>query len=133
MRRFLTTKTAWILCALLALNAFLLAAGPGFALVRPVANYVFGPKVVRAEVVVKEGSQLIALRVDRGRVRSVSDTSLTMVQADNSAVTIPLSPATRVILPGGRGAPVSVLRRGTRVETERVGDGPATVVRANRK
>ena len=133
MRRIFTVKAVWVLCVLVALNGFLLAAGSSFALPRPIANYVFGPKVVRAEVVVREPNGLVAIRVDRGRIRAVSDASLTLLEADNSLVTIPLAPTTRVTLAGGRPVAASALRRGMRAETERIGDGPATIVRVNRR
>lgn len=133
VRRVFTVKAVWVLCALVALNGFLLAAGVGYALPRPLADYVFGPRVVRAEVVVREPTGLVVKRIDRGRIRSVSDASLTLLEADNSLVTIPLAPTTRVLLGNGRQIPISALRRGMRAETERIGDGPATVVRAARR
>ena len=51
-------KGLWIIAALLAVNATLLVAQPGLALPGSLGNYFFGPKLVRAEVLVKDGGVL---------------------------------------------------------------------------
>src|ERR671915_585672 len=86
---------------LVALGAALLAAGPATALSRALANQLFGPQLVRAEVILKDATGVHAYRVDRGRVRS-----------------------------NGRPVALTRLRRNLWVETIREGDAPARAVRA---
>ena len=52
------------------MNATLRVAQPGLALPGSLANYFFGPKLVRAEVLVKDGGVLHDYRVDRGTIRN---------------------------------------------------------------
>lgn len=122
----------WTVAALLALNAALLAEGAGLALPGSLGNYFFGPKLVRAEVLVKDGGVLHDYRIDRGVIRAKSAGTLSVLERDGSLVPIPVAPAAAITI-GGRPAAFSALRRGMVVTVIRDGDAPATEVRASRK
>jgi hypothetical protein len=112
-------------CYLLALCAALLVE-PALALPRSLASDVFGPNMVRAEVIVLEGGSVRDLRVDRGRITTARPGWLRLVERDGTVVDVALGPSTRVTVngrPGGFGE----LRRGN-VTTVREGEGPALYV-----
>jgi hypothetical protein len=94
-------------------------------------NSLLGPKLVRAEVLVKEAGKLHDYRIDRGRIRVAAPGSLTLLERDATLVTIPASPTARVLV---NGAPSSwsTLRRGMTATTIRDGSAPADEVRATR-
>jgi hypothetical protein len=122
-------KALWIVAALLALNAVLFAAQPGLALPGSLADYFFGSKLVRAEVIVKDGAGLHDYRLDRGRIRAVSAGSLTLVERDGTVVVVPVAADGDIRL-NGRAVPLSVLRRGMTAVTVRDAGAPASTVRA---
>jgi hypothetical protein len=126
-----TTVLVLAFCALLATNAALLASGSTRALPGALANYFFGPNMLRSVVVVKDRGGIHEWRLDRGRIRALTPTSLTLLERDGTLVTVPIAPTTRVTL-NGRPAPVTALRRGMRALTARDGDLPAEVVQAAR-
>ena len=121
----------WAFAALLALNVVLFVAQPGLALPGSLGNYFFGPKLVRAEVLVKDGGVLHDYRVDRGVIRGKSDGALAVLERDGSVVTIPVAPTASITI-GGIPAAFSALRRGMVATVIRDGDAPATEVRATR-
>ena len=127
------SRAAWVVAALLAVNAVLLAAQPGFALSsslpRSLGSYLFGPKLVRAEVLVKEDGALHDYRIDRGVIRDKSPGSLTLRERDASVVTIAVAPNASISL-NGRSTSFSALRRGMVATVIRDGDSPAGEVRA---
>ena len=122
----------WAVVALLALNAVLLAEGAGLALPGSLGAYFFGPKLVRAEVLIKDGGVLHDYRVDRGTIRAKSNGSLSVLERDGSLVMIPVASAAAVTI-DGRPAAFSALRRRMVVTVIRDGDAPATEVRASLK
>ena len=122
----------WAFALLLALNAVLLVAQPGLALPGSLGNYFFGPKLVRAEVLVQDGGVLHDYRVDRGVIRAKANGTLSVLERDGSLVPIPVA-ATAAITIGGRPAAFGELRRGMLVTVIRDGDAPANEVRASRK
>lgn len=122
----------WAFAALLALNAILFVAQPGLALPGSLGAYFFGPKLVRAEVLVKDGGVLHDYRVDRGTIRAKSPGTLSVLERDGSLVPIPVAPAASITLEG-RPAAFADLRRGMVVTVIRDGDAPATEVRATRR
>jgi len=121
----------WTVAALLALNAVLLAEGAGLALPGSLGGYFFGPKLVRAEVLIKDGGVLHDYRVDRGVIRAKPDGALSVLERDGSVVTIPVAPSAAITI-GGIPASFSALRRGMVATVIRDGDAPATEVRATR-
>jgi hypothetical protein len=98
------------------------AAGPG-----SLGAYFFGPKLVRAEVVLSERGVLHDYRVDRGRIRATSPGSITLLERDGTLVVVPVAAGADVRL-RGRSVPLQRLRRGQVATTIRDGDAPATTV-----
>ena len=129
------SKALWAVAALLAVNAVLIAAQAGLALPGTLpgslGTFFFGPKLVRAEVVVKEADGLHDYRVDRGVIRDRAGGSLTLRERDGTVVTIAVSPGVSVTL-GGRPTSFASLRRGMSVTVVRDGDAPATEIRAGK-
>ena len=125
-------KGLGIVVALLAVNATLLLAQPGLALPGSLGNYFFGPKLVRAEVLVKDGGVLHDYRIDRGVIRAKADGTLTLLERDGTLVPIPVAPTAAITI-GGRPAAYAALRRGMVATVIRDGDAPANEVRATRK
>ena len=125
-------KGLWIVAALLAVNATLLVAQPGLALPGSLGNYFFGPKLVRAEVLVKDGGALHDYRVDRGTIRNKAGGTLTLLERDGSLVPIAVAPTASITL-NGRPIAYSDLRRGMVATVIRDGDAPASEVRATRR
>jgi hypothetical protein len=126
------SKGFWIAAALLAVNATLFVAQPGLALPGSLGNYFFGPKLVRAEVLVKDGGVLHDYRVDRGSIRSKAGGTLTLLERDGSLVPVQVAAGAAIAI-GGRPAAYSDLRRGMVATVIRDGDAPANEVRATRK
>jgi hypothetical protein len=130
MRR--STKAIWALVAMLAVNAVLLVAQPGFAAPWSLADFFYGSRMVRAEVIVMDGTGVRDYRLDRGKVRAVSGGSLTLLERDGTAIVVPVAGGADIQL-GGRSVPLAQIRRGMSVLAVREGDGPASIIRATRK
>ncbi len=82
----------------MALNLALWFAAPGLALRQAVIDQLFGPKMVRLEVLEKttvDGST--DWHIDRGVIVSVNSSQLVLREADGRMQTIPLSTSTKVI------------------------------------
>ena len=126
------TKATWALVAVLAVNAFLLATQPASALPWSLAEYFFGTRMVRAEVITKDATGTYDYRLDRGKIRSVSGSSLTLREADGTNVVVPVAAGADIQL-AGKPVPLASLRRGMSAMTAREGDGPATIIRATKK
>jgi hypothetical protein len=124
-------RPLWLAAAAAVVGALALvqsgAAGP-----RSLGAYFFGPKLVRAEVVLKDGAGLHDYRVDRGRIRAVGAGSLTLLERDGTVVTVPVAAGADVRL-GGRAVKLARLRRGFVATTIRDGDAPAKTVDAVRR
>lgn len=114
---------------LTAVGTALIAAGPATGLSRALANRLFGPQLVRAEVILKDATGVHAYRVDRGRVRTVSGNTLTLMERDGAVVAVPVA-ADADVRWNGRPVPLNRLRRNLWVEAIREGDAPARAVRA---
>ena len=124
------SKPLWAIAVLLAVNAFLLATQPGYAaLPRSLANYFFGPNLVRAEVIVRDAGVVHDYRLDRGVIRAKSAGSLTLRERDGQVVTISIAPNAEILF---RGTPIQFgrLRIGMQALTVREGDTPAILVQA---
>jgi hypothetical protein len=126
------SKALWAVAALLLVNATLLAAQPGLALPSSLGAYFFGPKLVRAEVLVKDGSALHVYRVDRGVIRSKAGGTLVLRERDGTLVPIAVAPDAAITV-RGQPASYSALRRGMAATVIRDGDAPATEVRAGKE
>jgi hypothetical protein len=126
-------KTAlWLVAALLAANLVLVGAQlAGASLPRGLAGYFFGPKMVRAEVLVKDATGLHDYRLDRGVIRAKAPGSLTLRERDGTLATITVASDATVMI-GARYATFQQLRRGMIATVIREGDQPASEVRATR-
>jgi hypothetical protein len=89
----------------------------------------YGPRMVRAQVIVKDARGLHDYRLDRGRIRSVSATAITLLERDGTTATIPVAANADVRL-NGRKVRLRRLRRGMTAETVRLGGAPAYVLHA---
>jgi hypothetical protein len=116
-----------VVALLFILNATLWLATTGFgSALDQVQNQLFGSSMVRAEVVVQGADGLHDIRVDRGKITTVSSSSLGLKEKDGSVVTLSVSPAVSVQL-NGVTRPMRALRPGYRVQWAlRDGDGPVT-------
>jgi hypothetical protein len=84
---------------LVTLNLALWLAAPGLAIRQAIINQLFGPKMVRAQVLEKNGADW---HLDRGVITSVSTMQLTLKEADGRIQPITLSGSTKVIRLGRR-------------------------------
>jgi len=121
MRRLLVIAAAAVGACVLALAATG-AAGPV-----NLGDYFFGPKLVRAEVILSEGGAVHDYLVARGKIRASGGGSVTLVEKDGTVVTIPVATNADVRY---KGVPVLLarLRRGMTATTIREGTAPATTV-----
>jgi hypothetical protein len=118
-----TKRFVFLAGVLVALNVALFFAAPGLAIRRAIVNQLFGPKMVRAVVVEKNGDQW---NLDRGVITQVSSTQLTLSEADR-VQTIPLSDTTKVIRLGHQ-LPLTALARRWHVLVTWPANGPAKFV-----
>jgi hypothetical protein len=127
MRSMFTKRFALLGAVLVTLNVVLWFAAPGLALRRAIVNQLFGPSMVRAEVLKKDGSDW---RLDRGVITQVNSTQVTVREFDGRIQAIPLAATTIVIRAGtGRHLPLSALARRWRVlVTWPAPNGPAESV-----
>jgi hypothetical protein len=126
VRRFLTPAASAAAIAALAL-----AQGGGASLAS-LGNFFFGPKLVRAEVITSEGGVIHDYRVDHGRIRVVTPSSLTLFERDGTTVAVPVAPTANVTL-GGKTVPLTRLKRGFMATTVRDGAASASMVVATRR
>jgi hypothetical protein len=126
------SKALWAVAALLALNAVLFVAQPSLAVPGHLGNYFFGPKLVRAEVLIQEGGVVHDYRIDRGVLRGKPAGAVVLREHDGSIQTIAVAP-TAVVTLGGHPTSLAALRRGMTVTVIRDGDAPAIEVRAGGK
>jgi hypothetical protein len=126
-------KALWEVAALLAVNAILLVTQPAFgALPQKLGDYFFGPKLVRAEVVLKDGGAVHDFQVDQGVLRAKTPTSVTLFERDGTMATINVAPTADVSV-NGRPVLLSDLKKGALVLTVRDGEAAASIVRAGRR
>jgi hypothetical protein len=105
----------------------LLLASPAFGLRRAIVEQLFAQKLIRADVLEKNGDW----RIDRGVVTEVTDTQLTLREADGRIQAIPLTSLTRVALYGHRLSASSLAPR-WRVLVTWPANGPAQSVDVER-
>jgi hypothetical protein len=119
--------------ALVALNLALWLVQGGLALPASFLTSLFGPRLVRAEVVaVDAGGAVHDYRIDRGVLRAISGQTLTLRERNGADVSMAVSPSARVTL-GGTPVPLRRLRVGMNVLTIRDGDLPAQTVEARKR
>ena len=122
-------RFALLVTILTAVNAFFWLAQGGFALPQALIDRLFGPQMIRSEVVVADplgGTR--NYRVDRGVIVSTSPGLVVIRERDGTTVEIPVRPRTRVVGPAGPRS-VRALRPGHKVLAIRLLNEPATVIR----
>jgi hypothetical protein len=119
-----TRRFVFLVVVLAALNLALWFATPGLALRKALINELFGPKMMRVEVVERNGADW---RLARGVIKSVDSTQVTLREADTKIETIPLASTTRVIR-FGRLIPLSALAPRWHVVVTWPQNGPAQSV-----
>jgi hypothetical protein len=121
-RRFMILATV-----LVALNAFFWMAGGGMALSRAIINQFFGPRMIRAEVIVQSPGGPEDWRIDRGVITGVSGGVVTIREADGTTQTVSVDPNARVQGPARFASP-SKLRPRLRVVLYHQANAPADLV-----
>jgi hypothetical protein len=109
---------------LVTLNVALWFAAPGLAIRRAIVNQLFGTRMVRAQVLEKNGTQW---NLDRGVITSVDSTQVTLREFDGRVQQIPLSGSTKVFH-FGRSLSVDQLAPRWRVLVTWPATGPARSV-----
>lgn len=82
-----------------------------------------------AVLTVDVGGQIHQIHVDRGTVKSISATAVTLEEADGRTVTVPLDANTRFVL-NCKPVALSDIKTGVTATAMRDGDSPARVLRA---
>jgi hypothetical protein len=93
-----TRRFVFLVGVLAALNLVLFFAGPGLALRKAIVSELFGPKMIRLEVIERIpvfGST--DWRIDRGVITQVTPTQLTLREADGRIQPITIASTTKVI------------------------------------
>jgi hypothetical protein len=115
-------RFAVLALVLVALNAFFWVAQAGFALPQALIDRFFGPRMIRAEVLVQNGpADVRDFRIDRGKIVAASAGSITLRERDGTVVTIQVAANARIN--GG-----SQLRPGLRVLVVRQANSPAHLI-----
>ena len=112
---------------LVALNTFFWLAGGGMALGRAIVNQFFGPRMIRAEVIVQSPGGAQDWRIDRGVITAVSGTTLTLREADGTTQSVDVDPTARVQGPFRFNSPAK-LRPRLRVVLYHQANAPAQLV-----
>ena len=81
-----------------------------------------------AEFHVQKNGQEQVLRLDQGKIASVSSSSITLTENDGSSVTIPLNESTKVLTGPGQSATIGDLSEGETVVVSGPQGGPAKSV-----
>ena len=123
-----TRRFVLLVAVLVTLNLALWFASPGLALRKALVTQLFGPKMIRAEVIDWAGPGTTAdMRLDRGVIIQVSSTQLTLRERDTKVQSIPLSSTTDVIR-SGHHLPLSVLAKRWHVVVTWPANGAARTV-----
>jgi hypothetical protein len=107
-----TKRFLFVAGVLVTLNVALFFAAPGLALRKALVNQLFGPKMIRVEVIDWAGSGATTdTLLDRGVITQVNSAELTLRERDGRIQQIPLSPTTDVIRFGHHLSPDVLARR----------------------
>ncbi len=121
-RRFLI-----LVSAVVAVNAFFWLAQSGFALPQALIDRFFGPRLVRAEVILGGPRGVNDFRIDRGVIETAAPGSITLREKDGTVVTIQVAANARVV-GSVRFRRVAQLRPRLRVLVVRKANAPANLV-----
>jgi hypothetical protein len=117
-------RFALLAATLVALNTFFWLSQGGFALPGALIDRFFGPRLIRAEVIVGGPRAVNDFRIDRGTIVSAAAGSIVLRERDGTSVTVSVTSATRVF-GGARVTDVSQLRSQMRVLVVRKANAPA--------
>jgi hypothetical protein len=120
-------RFAILAVALVAVNAFFWLAQGGFALPQGLIQDIFGPRLIRAEVVWQSPSGIQDTQIARGWIRSVNASAITLRERDRPSDTIPLATSVNIRF-GTQTMSVSQLLRGMRVVVIRSANVPADTI-----
>jgi hypothetical protein len=120
-------RFAIVLVTLVALNSFFWVAGGASALSRAIVNQFFGPRMIRAEVILQAPGGTQDWRIDRGVITAVSGGTVTLREGDGTSLSVPVDPAARVQGPPRFASPAR-LRPRLRVVLYHQANGPAEIV-----
>src|SRR3954468_6309188 len=121
-------RFALLATVLVAVNVFFWLAQGSFALPQALIDRLFGPQMIRSEVVVGGPLGTQDFRVDRGVIVSVDPGQVTIHERDDTVVQIPIRPGTKILGPNGTRRPPRALRPGIRVLAVRPVNEPAQVI-----
>jgi hypothetical protein len=110
-----TRRFVFLVGVLATLNLVLWFAGPGLALRKALVAELFGPNMIRAEVITRTpvcGST--DCHIDRGVITQVTTTQITLKEADGRIQPITIA-STTVVLHLGRQLPLTRLAKKWRV------------------
>ena len=121
-------RFAILAAGLVALNLVLWLAPSGLALRQAIISQLFGPRLIRAEVLVRGvGNTTQDYLIDRGVITVAAPDSLVLREQDGKLQTIPVVTTTQVTgLP--RFDSVAALRKNLLVLVLRPANGPASLV-----
>lgn len=125
------TRRGLRLAVLATALALIPTAFAAVGLPRTVSSSLLGPKLIRAEIAVKNGQSVRGYWVDRGKLlKRYSAGSLNLLERNGTTVTVPVSASARVTL-NGRLVTVRALRAGMQVAVVHVDNAPASAVYAS--
>jgi hypothetical protein len=114
--------------ALVALNSFFWLVQGGFALPRAVIADLFGPRLIRAEVLVQTPTGGTAdYRIDRGVIMTTALGTITLRELNGELVTLNVASDARVQI-GSRYDVLASLRKRMRVTVLRDANGPVSLI-----
>ena len=120
-------RFAILAVALVALNTFFWLAQGGFALPQGLINQFFGPRMVRAEVLVQGLAGTQDFRLDQGVIVAIGNGTVTLRERNDDMVPIAIDPNAQVRFGSHIGNPLQ-LRKRMRVLVVRLANAPATTV-----
>lgn len=126
-------RFALLAVVLVALNGFFWLAQGSLAIPQRLIDRFFGPRMVRAEVIVQSaGGSVRDYRIDRGQIVTAVSGSITLRERDGTFVTIQVAPNVRIVVLG-RPGDSSELRPNVRVLVFRQANRPADLIQVENK
>jgi hypothetical protein len=107
----------------------LIAVGAAYAFKRSVLADLFGPNLIRGQLVIYAGGQDSEVWFDRGKITQAGGGAITIREKDGQVVRVEIAPGARITL-GGMNVGPNALRRGMQAQVFRPGDAPATRIDA---
>ncbi len=114
--------------ALVALNTFFWVVPGGLALSQGLVDQLFGPKMIRAEVLVQTPTGTADYRIDRGVIKTIVPGSIILKEKNGDMIPIQIAPTALVTGAVGRKGSSAALRVGLRVVVFRLADAPADTI-----